>query len=89
MLVFGTAFGKTNLLNEKNKIHFIALLPFTSTEDAALLIEANMMFHLLVRHASFPLFLLASSCSNDYFHPYMIIDFLTNRLVFLRMVTFM
>ena len=38
VLVFVTAFGKTNLLNETNKIHFIALLPFTSTEDAALLI---------------------------------------------------
>ena len=47
--------------------------------------EANLMLCLRVRCVSFSLFPLASSCLNDYFHAYAIIDYLT---VFLNMVTF-
>ena len=38
-----------------------------------------------VRRASFP---LASSCLNDYFRAYTIIDFLAKRLVFVNIVTY-
>ena len=47
--------------------------------------EVNPMLHLRVRRASF---LLESLCSNDYYRAYAIIDFLTNRLVFPNMVTY-
>ena len=50
--------------------------------------EANLTLRLLVKHASFSLFPLPSSCSNDYFRAYTIIDFLANRLVFLNTVAF-
>ena len=45
--------------------------------------EANPTLRLRVRRVSFASFPLASSCSNDYFLAYVIIDFLANRLVFL------
>ena len=47
--------------------------------------EANPTLHLWVKRASFS---LASSCLNDYFRAYVIIDFLSNRLVFLNTVTY-
>ena len=50
--------------------------------------EANSTLHLRVRHSSFSLFLLASSCSNDYYGAYAIIDFLSNRLIFPNTVTY-
>ena len=50
--------------------------------------EVNLMLRLPVRRASFSLFPLASSCSNDYFCMYVIIDFLANRLVFPNTVTY-
>ena len=49
--------------------------------------EANVTLRLRVRHTSFYLFPLASSCTNDYFRAYAIIDFLANWLVFPNMVT--
>ena len=49
--------------------------------------EANPTLRLQVKHASVSLFPLVSSCSNDYFRAYMIIDFLANRLVFPNTVT--
>ena len=49
--------------------------------------EANPTLSLRVRRASFSLFPLASSCLNNYFHVYSIIDFLANRLVFVNTVT--
>ena len=42
--------------------------------------EANLTLHVR-KFASFSLFLLASSSSNDYFHTYMIIYFLANQLI--------
>ena len=50
--------------------------------------EANPTLSLRVKCASFSLFPLVSSCSNAYFRGYAIIDFLTDRLVFLNVVTF-
>ena len=49
--------------------------------------EANPTLRLRVKHASFSLFTLASSCSNVYFRAYAIIDFLADWLVFLNTVT--
>ena len=71
-----TVFGKTNRLAR------IALLPFMSSEDAAVQIQT---FRVRVKCASFS---LASSCSNAYIRAYVIIDFLADRLVFLNTVTF-
>ena len=51
-------------------------------------IEANLTLGLQVQHASCSLFPSASSCSNDYFREYAIIDFLANQLVFLFTVTY-
>ena len=42
--------------------------------------EANLTLHVR-KFASFSLFLLASSSSNDYFHTYIIIYFLANQLI--------
>ena len=53
-----TVFGKTNWLAR------IALLPFMSSEDAAVQIQT---FHVRVKCASFS---LASSCSNAYIRAY-------------------
>ena len=79
-----TVFGNTNRLARKQ----IALLPFTSSEDTAVQFEANPSLRLRVKHASFSLLPLTSSCSNAYFHTYVIIDFLADWLVFLlNMVT--
>ena len=50
--------------------------------------EANLMLHHGVKHASFSLFTLASSCVNAYFRSYAIIHFLADRLVFLNTVTY-
>ena len=50
--------------------------------------EANLTLRRGVKHASFSLFTLVSSCVNVYFHAYAIIDFLTDRLVFLNTVTY-
>ena len=50
--------------------------------------EANRTFRRGVKSASFSLFTLASSCANAYFCAYAIIDFLTDQLVFLNMVTY-
>ena len=49
--------------------------------------EANLTLCLRVKHASFSLVTLASSCSNAYFRVYAIIDFLTDQLVFRNTVT--
>ena len=81
-----TVFGKTNRLARKTNFFFIALLPFTSSEDAA--VEANPTLHGGVKRASFSLFTLVSSCANAYFRAYAIIDFLADRLVFLNTVTY-
>ena len=45
--------------------------------------EANPTLRRGVKRASFSLFTLVSSCANTYFRAYAIIDFLTDRLVFL------
>ena len=74
-----TVFGKTNWLARKTNFFFIALLPFMSNEDVVSKFEANLTLRLRVKHASFS---LASSCSNDYFRTYAIIDFLANQLVY-------
>ena len=50
--------------------------------------EAYPMLHLRVRRASFSLFPLVCSCSNDYFCAYAVVDFLANKLVFPNMVTY-
>ena len=50
--------------------------------------EANPTLRRGVKHASFSLFTLASSCANAYFRAYAIIDFLGDRLVFLNTVTY-
>ena len=50
--------------------------------------EANPTLRRGVKRSSFSLFTLASSCANAYFRAYAIIDFLTDRLVFLNTVTF-
>ena len=50
--------------------------------------DANQMFRLRVKCASFSFFPLAPLCSNAYFRAYAIIDFLADRLVFLNKVTF-
>ena len=50
--------------------------------------EANPMLRLRVRCASLSLFPLASSCSDDYFCAYAIIDFLANWVVFLNTATY-
>ena len=70
-----TVFGKTNWLAR------IALLPFMSSEDAAVQIQT---FHVRVKCTSFS---LASSCSNPYIRAYVIINFLADWLVFLIMVS--
>ena len=49
--------------------------------------EGNPTLRLRIKRASFSLFTLASSCSNAYFHSYVIIDLLADRLVFLNTVT--
>ena len=46
--------------------------------------EANPTLRVLVKRASFSLFTLACSCSNAYFRAYAMIDFLADRLVFLK-----
>ena len=51
--------------------------------------EANPMLCLQVRRSSFSLFPLASSCLNNYFRTYVIIDFLANWLVFINKVTYL
>ena len=50
--------------------------------------EASPMFSLRVKYYSFSVFPLASLCSNVYLHAYAIIDFLSDRLVFLNTVTY-
>ena len=87
--LYVTVFGKTNRLAKKSNFFFIALLPFMSHKDLPpFKFEANLMLHLGVKSASFSLFTLASSCSNAYFRAYAIIDFLSDRLVFLNTVTY-
>ena len=49
--------------------------------------DANPMLCRRVRHASFSFILLVSSCSNDYYHAYAIIDFLANRFGFPNIVS--
>ena len=84
-----TVFGKTNRLVRKTNFFFIALLPFTSSEDAAQSkFEANQTVRRGVKRASFSLFTLASLCANVYFRTYAIIDFLADQLVFLNTVTY-
>ena len=51
--------------------------------------EANPTLGFLVRHTSFSLFPLESSCSNDDYCTYTVIDFLANQSVFPNMVTHM
>ena len=52
--IYVTVFEKTYRLTRKTKFFFIALLPFTSSEDAAVLnIEVNPMLRLRVRQSSF------------------------------------
>ena len=46
------------------------------------------MLSLRVKRAYFSLFLLVSTCTNDYFRVYAVIDFLANRLVFLNTITY-
>ena len=50
---------------------------------------ANPMLHFRVRCAFFTLFLLAFSCSTDYYREYVIIDCLANWLVFPNTVTYL
>ena len=78
-----TIFGKTNRLARKTNLFFIALLRFTSSEDAA--VQSGAPSKSETRF--FSLFPLASSCSNAYIRAYAIIDFLADRLVFLNTVT--
>ena len=49
--------------------------------------EANPTIHLQVKHASFSLFSLVSSCSKDYYCVYVVFHFLAKWLVFQNMVT--
>ena len=62
---------ENQLVSEKNKILFYGVKMLSSK------FEANLTLHLRVRRASFSLFPLASSCSNDYFHMYAIINTVT------------
>ena len=78
-----TVFRKTNWLVRKTKLLlFFYLLRRANTPYPNLKPIRHFVFG--VRHASFSLFPLVSSCSNDYFrmYMYMVIDFLANRLVF-------
>ena len=71
--------------SEKTKIHFLLLCCiFGRAEIPLSKLEGYPTLTLGVRRASFP---LASSCLNDYFGAYTIIDLLANRLVFVNMVT--
>ena len=49
--------------------------------------EANPTLRLRVKRAFFSSFPLASSCLNDYFRVYAILDFLAKQLIFLNTVT--
>ena len=55
MLIYVTVFGETNRLARKTIFFFIALLPFTSSKDAAVppsKFEANPTLCLQVKRAS-------------------------------------
>ena len=85
-----TIFGKTNRLASKTNFFFLLLCCLLRRAKMPLsTFEANPTLHRGVNRASFSLFTLASSCANAYFREYAIIDFLTDRLVFLNTVTYM
>ena len=79
-----TVLGK----KRKTNFFFIALLPLCRVKMLPSKFEANLTLRLRVKHTSFALFPLASSCSNDYFCADLMFDFLANRLVFLNTVTY-
>ena len=68
--------------NDRFAIFVIALLLFTLIEDSAVNLKPIRRSSLRVRHTPYSLFSLESSCLNDYFLAYAIIDYLVNRLVF-------
>ena len=76
-----TLFWKNNRLARKTKLFFIALLPDRRCHRPNL----KPIRHL--RHASFSLFPLMSSCLNDDFCVYAIIYILSNQLVSPNTVT--
>ena len=78
-----TVFGKTNWL-----ARFLLLCyRLRRAKMPPSKFEVNPTLRRHVKRASFSLFPLASSCSNAYLRTYAIIDFLTDRLVFLNTVT--
>ena len=82
-----TVFGKTNQLARKTSFFLLLCYLLRPAKILPSKFEANLMLRLRV-HDSFSLFPLASSCLNEYFRSYTIIDFLCNQLVFLNMVTY-
>ena len=69
---------ETDHLARKTKFIFIVLLQFSLSEDIIAKLGVYLTLTPGGRRASFP---LASSCLNDYFRAYTIIDFLAKQLV--------
>ena len=80
-----TVFWKTDRLARKTKFFFFYYFVAFFVERRCRRPNLKPLQLLRVRRASFSLFPLVSSCLNDYFRMYAIIDFLANWLGFVNM----